>query len=159
MVSSRTMMKKSNKTAFEAALSLLARRAQSEWEMRTKLKRKEYTASEIEETVKRLLASRYINDAELAEEVFLYYREERLYGDRYIHQKLKARGLHSSCHLTREEEEEKAALALQNKEKIIPGFSENYRKAAAYLFRRGFSPGTVSAVMQERGEADPFFGE
>lgn len=152
-------MKKSNKTAFEAALALLARRAQSEWEMRTKLKRKEYTAEEIEETVTRLLASRYINDTELAEEVFLYYREERLYGDRYIQQKLKARGLKSEWHLTREEEEEKAALALQNKEKIIPGFSENYRKAAAYLFRRGFAPGTVSAVMQGRGEEDPFFEE
>ncbi len=149
-------MKKSNKTAYEAAISLLNRRAQSEWEIRTKLRRKEYRGSEIDEAVERLYEYHYLNDEELAEDVFRYYQEERLYGDRYIHMKLKSRGLASDLHLTREEEEEKAALALRNKEKIIPGFSKNYRKAAAYLFRRGFAPGTVSAVMQGAQDEDFF---
>lgn len=149
-------MKKSNKTAYEAAISLLNRRAQSEWEIRTKLRRKEYSRSEIEETVEKLYEYQYLNDEELAEDLFHYYQDERLYGDRYIHMKLKSRGLSSELHLTREEEEEKAALALQNKEKIIPGFSKNYRKAAAYLLRRGFAPGVVSAVMQSAGDEDFF---
>lgn len=139
---------KRNKTAYEAAISLLNRRAQSEWELRTKLRRKEYSASDVEETIQKLQSYHYVDDEELAESLFTYYREERLYGDRYIHQKLKSRGLSVDRHLTEEEEAEKASLALQNKEKIIPGFSRNYRKAAAFLFRRGFAPQTVSLVLQ-----------
>lgn len=147
---------KRNKTAYEAAISLLNRRAQSEWEMRTKLRRKEYSKSEIDETVAKLYEYHYLNDEELAEDVFRYYQEERLYGDRYIHQKLKSRGLSVDRHLTEEEEAEKAVLALQNKEKVIPGFSKNYRKAAAFLFRRGFAPHTVSEVLQGLDEEFDF---
>lgn len=147
---------KRNKTAYEAAIALLNRRAQSEWEMRTKLRRKEYSKSEIDEAVEKLYEYHYLNDEELAGDLFTYYRDERLYGDRYIHQKLKSRGLSADRHLTEEEEAEKAALALQIKEKIIPGFSKNYRKAAAFLFRRGFAPHTVSLVLQGLDEEMDF---
>ncbi len=142
-------MKKSDRTAYEAALHLLGYRAQSEQEMRTKLKRKGYGPNDIEETVVRLYRERYLDDEALAEEIFSLYQESLLYGDRYIQGKLRARGLMLEKHLSAEEETEKARQALRAKETIIPGFRENYRRAAGFLLRRGFSPSVVSLVLDE----------
>ena len=141
-------MKKNKYTAYEAALHLIGYRAQSEWELRTKLKRKGYENSDIEMTVQRLIKEKYVNDEELAKEIFLLYRDNLTYGDRYIQRKLRSRGLTIDDHLTEEEEIEKAEKALLVKRRIIPGFDENYRRAAGFLLRRGFSTHTIVRVLR-----------
>lgn len=150
-------MKKSNRTAWESALHLIGYRAQSEWEIRTKLKRKGYEEDEIEKTVSLLYRYQYLDDGALAEDIFSRYRSSLLYGDRYIQGKLHARGLAIDCHLTEEEEREKAAEALRIRLRTSPDLLEDYRRAAGFLLRRGFSQSTVRAVLEELGgEKEPF---
>ena len=141
------MKKASDRTAYEAALFLLRYRPQSEWELKVKLRRKGYAPGEIEETTEKLREARYLNDEELAADLFAYYRGNVLCGDAYIQRKLKARGLSVREHLTEEEEREKAELAFQKKKAIVPALASNYRRAAGFLLRRGFPPFVVREVL------------
>lgn len=145
-------MKKSNRSAYEAALHLLEYRAQSEYEIRTKLKRRGYEDEDIEKAVEKLYFYHYLNDEELAEEIFVNYRDFLLYGDRYIQGKMKLRGLTCRHHLTEAEEREKAKLALEKKAAAVPDIRDNYRRAAGFLLRRGFSYAAVSFALGNKGE-------
>lgn len=150
-------MKKSNRTAWESALHLVGYRAQSEWEIRTKLKRKGYEDEEIEKAVFLLYRYQYLDDAALAEEIFLRYQSSLLYGDRYIQGKLHARGLAIDRHLTEEEEREKAAQALRIRARTAPGLLEDDRRAAGFLLRRGFSRTAVRAALEDRDSEEETF--
>lgn len=155
--SAQTMKKKaSNRTAWEAALFLLRYRPQSEWEVRTKLRRKGYSLEEIGETVEKLRDARYLDDGELSDDLFRYYRDNALCGDLYIQRKLKARGLSTDQHLTEEEERAKAELAFAKKKAIVPALAANYRKAAGFLLRKGFPPFLVREVLAVHMEEEPF---
>ena len=143
---------KKNKTALEAALHLLGYRAQSEKELRRKLKQRGFSGSDIDSAVEDLYRYEYLNDEELAAEIFENYRRDGLYGNRYIKQKLQMRGLSCEDWLTPEEEEEKAELALQKKEASVPGYRADYQKAAAFLARRGFSYDVIRRVLSHREE-------
>lgn len=72
---------------------LLQFRDQSEKDLTRKLKEREYTEKEIEEAMERLRDYEYVNDENLADELFEAYRRRAQYGDAYIHQKLKLKGL------------------------------------------------------------------
>lgn len=151
------MKKASERTAMEAALHLLGYRAQSEWEIRTKLRRKGYGGAEIDKAVEALHREHYLDDQALAEEIFEQYRESMRYGDRYIQNKLRSRGLSLDRHLTAEEEMEKAEAALRLKREFAPGRSSDFRRAAGFLLRRGFSGSVVSAVLNRIGVEDDSF--
>ncbi len=138
---------KKNKTALEAALHLLGYRAQSEKELRRKLRQRGFSGSDIDNVVEELYRCEYLNDEELAAEIFENYRRDGLYGNRYIKQKLQMRGLSCEDFLTPEEEEEKAELALQRKEASVPGYRSDYPRAAAFLARRGFSYDVIRHVL------------
>ncbi len=138
---------KKNKTALEAALHLLGYRAQSEKELRRKLRQRGFSGSDIDNAVEELYRCEYLNDEELAAEIFENYRRDGLYGNRYIKQKLQMRGLSCEDFLTPEEEEEKAELALQRKEAAVPGYRSDYLRAAAFLARRGFSYEVIRHVL------------
>ena len=144
-------MKKS-KTALEAALRLLGYRAQSEKELRRKLRQRGFSGSDIDSAVEELYRYEYLNDEELAADIFENYRRDGLYGNRYIKQKLKMRGLSCEDSLTPEEEEEKAELAMRRKEASVPGYRSDYRRAAAFLARRGFSYDVIRRVLSNREE-------
>lgn len=152
------MMKKkaSNRSAWEAALFLLRYRPQSEWEVRMKLRRKGYAQEEIDQAVEKLQEAQYLNDGELADDLFQYYRDNALCGDSYIQRKLKSRGLSTDRHLTEEEERAKAELAFQKKKAIVPALAADYRKAAGFLLRKGFSPFLVREVLAAHMEEEPF---
>lgn len=145
--------KTNRKSAFEAALHLLSYRGQSEWELNKKLKDREYTPAEIKEAIQKLKKYDYINDAELASDVFDSYRTRACYGDSYIHKKMKFRGLSTNKHIPKSEELCNAETLLEKKEKIVPGFLEEYRRAVGFLSRRGFQPGTIiEAIKQARNK-------
>ncbi len=140
------------RSCYEAALSLLKYRDNSEQELFRKLSDREYSEKEIEETIARLREVGYVDDATFADDLFEAYRQRGAYGDRYIHQKLKEKGLATEKHLSAEEECEAAASLLFRKVEISPALRENYKKAAAFLFRRGFSAEAVSYAFREVGE-------
>ena len=91
----------------------------------------------------------YLNDSELADDLFVSFRNRKCYGDTYIHQKLKSRGLHTNKHLTAEEEIDIAVSLLEEKVRIKPELLINYRKAAAFLLRRGLSQSAVMTALRE----------
>ena len=70
-------MSKNKKTAMEAASAYLANRMRTVCEVRKYLKEKEYSASEIEETVDELIALRYLDDSLYAERYYEYNREKK----------------------------------------------------------------------------------
>lgn len=100
-----------DRTCYETAVYLLQFRDQSEKDLTRKLKEREYTEKEIEEAMERLRDYEYVNDENLADELFEAYRRRAQYGDAYIHQKLKLKGLATEKHLQLEEEIEMAAAS------------------------------------------------
>lgn len=135
---------KAEKSAFEAAQLLLNYRAQSEKELRTKLGRKGYEEKDIEEAVEKCRYYGYIDDETLAADMTDNFRQNKLYGSRYIRQKLRERGLPTEVSLTAEEEREKAAEALRRKYKAPPKDPAERRRAYGFLARRGFSQDAIS---------------
>ncbi len=141
-----------NRSCYEAALSLLKYKDNSEKELFRKLLDREYSEKEIEETLAKLRDVGYVDDETLADDLFEAYRQRGAYGDRYIHQKLKEKGLATEKHLSPEEEQETAANLLRRKAEITPALKENYKKAAAFLLRRGFTTDAVSYAFRSIGE-------
>ena len=146
--------KETNRTCYEAALRLLKYRDNSEKELTRKLRERDYSDKEIGETLDRLRELGYMDDETLADDLFEAYRQRRAYGDRYIHQKLKEKGLRTEKHISLEEEREVATQLLLKKLKITPQLKENYSKAAAFLLRRGFSSEAVSTALHEIHASD-----
>lgn len=143
--------KTTERSCYEAALHLLKYRGQSEVEMRRKLKERSYGADEIEETISKLKHYGYVDDESLAEDVFRAFRSRRCYGNTYILQKMKARGLACPYRLPEEEERDNAFRVLTLRAKASPSVLMNYRKAAAFLARRGFSSSIIFAALSRAG--------
>lgn len=112
--------KSSDRSCYEAALHLLKYRGQSEMEMRRKLKERSYGQDEIENTVSRLKHYGYVDDESLAEDVFRAFRNRRCYGNTYILQKMKARGLPCPYRIPEEEERDNACRVLRSRAKALP---------------------------------------
>lgn len=140
---------KNNHTAYETALYLLQYREQSEKDLTRKLKDRDYEAEEIEEAMEKLKYYGYIDDETLAEDLFETYRKRGIYGDAYIQRKLKEKGLETEQHLSLEEETGSAIVLLQKKAKGNPKLLTDYRRAAAFLMRRGFSRSAMTVALRE----------
>lgn len=140
---------KKRRSCFDAALHLLGYRAQSEQELTKKLKDREYSAEEIQEAMGKLKHYGYVNDAEYAADLFEAYRAKGTHGDTYIHQKLKLKGLHIEEHLSRQEEIQDCIVLVQKKAEISPNILSSYRRAAAFLARRGFSHSAIITALRE----------
>lgn len=145
----RTKKRKNNYTAYETALYLLNYRVQSEKELTRKLKEREYSDEDIAAAMEKLKHYQYVDDASMAEDLFESYRRKGLYGDIYIHQKMKLKGLSIDRHISVEEETEWAISLLTKKGQITPKLLEDYGRAAAFLSRRGFSRSAISAALHE----------
>ena len=65
------MSTKSQKSAVEKAMDLLLFKARSEYELRSKLKEKEYSDEEIDEAIKYVSSFGYLNDRKYAEQFVL----------------------------------------------------------------------------------------
>lgn len=150
---------KQRKSARECALSILERYDRTEMEMRKKLKEKEYTPEEIEETLGFLKEYRYVNDAE--------------YADRYIRVcSLKKSIRQIRCDLERKgvakevideklgenqvDEEEQVRRLLMKKgyrpgERMEP---DQYRKLMGALCRKGFSFAVIRRVTDRMCEEE-----
>lgn len=82
-------MIKEQLSPYNKALGILSRRDHTEYEMRTKLKQKGYTASQINDTINKLFVNKLIDDSAFAQRYILSTIRYKAVGPRWLQQKLK----------------------------------------------------------------------
>lgn len=150
---------KQRKSARECALTILERYDRTEMEMRKKLKEKEYTPEEIEETIGFLKEYRYVNDAEYADR---YIRVCSLKKSiRQIRCDLERKGVAKELIAERLGEnhvdEEEQVRRLLIKKGYRPGERmepDQYRKLMGALCRKGFSFEVIRRVTGQMCEEE-----
>lgn len=150
---------KQRKSARECALTILERYDRTEMEMRKKLKEKEYTPEEIEETIGFLKEYRYVNDAEYADR---YIRVCSLKKSiRQIRCDLERKGVAKELIAERLGEnhvdEEEQVRSLLIKKGYRPGERmepDQYRKLMGALCRKGFSFEVIRRVTGQMCEEE-----
>lgn len=147
------------KSARDCALSILERSDRTEKEMRQKLKEREYTPEEIDETILFLKEYRYIDDAEYADRYIRVYSSRK--SARQIFCSLERKGIAKdliesalSEHPAEEEEQVRRFLLKKGYEPGVRMEPDQYRKLTASLCRRGFSYETIRRVTDRMREED-----
>lgn len=151
--------------AKQTALSLLARRAFSEAEMRGRLISRGHPESVADRVVDRLRELGYLDDARFAAAYTSGRFQARGYGPRRILQDLRRRGVSDAVARqavsTLQEEVDPVQAALASARKVWPRLSRepDRRKREArlhgYLARRGFDSDTIRAVLPHLDSPDP----
>lgn len=150
---------KQRKSARECALTMLERYDRTEMEMRKKLKEREYTPEEIEETISFLKEYRYVNDAEYADR---YIRVCSLKKSiRQIRCDLERKGVAKELIAERlgenQVDEEEQVRRLLIKKGYRPGERmdpDQYRKLMGSLCRKGFSFEVIRRVTDRMCEEE-----
>ncbi|MDR0854324.1 MAG: recombination regulator RecX [Clostridiales Family XIII bacterium] len=113
---------KSKVSAIEKAYDYLSRRAHTEYEIRLKLRKKEYAEDEIDGAVAQLLLDGYIDDRDFAER-YLRVLIEKGRGKRRIKDEMRRKGIAEELAVATIEacmsEEDERANALRYAEKIL----------------------------------------
>ncbi|MGA2286710.1 MAG: RecX family transcriptional regulator [Dehalococcoidia bacterium] len=141
------------RTAYDAAIHLLSYRPRSEKEMRQRLRRLNASPEVIDETVAKLLASHYLDDAAFAE----YWRESRANlsprSRRLVRSELLYKGVSADTASTAVDDlddEESAYRAASKRLKALA--AEDYdgfrRRLGGFLTRRGFGYETVRRTLE-----------
>ena len=151
-----------NRTVRECALALLEFRDRTERELRQKVKEREYSAGEVEETVLFLKEYRYLDDAAYAERYIRTCAARK--SRRQIRADLERKGVSREIiDLQLQEEyvdEDSQIRKLLEKKGYEPGKSmehAEYRRLMGALGRRGFSGEAIRRVMESmREEYDSF---
>lgn len=150
----------SSRTCREAALSLLARRAQTSRELTTKLRRKGFGEDEVARTLGDLVRQGWLDDARTAASLVRSGSAVGR-GRRRIASDLHAKGITGAAAGealgTLSPEDERAALraALAKKERSLPERltgRERSKKLFDHLVRRGFSAGAVLEELRTKGD-------
>ena len=152
-----------NRTVRECALALLEFRDRTEWELRQKLKEREYSAEEIDETVLFLKEYRYLDDEAY---VGRYIRScAARKSRRQIRADLEHKGVSREIiDLQLQEktvDEDSQIRKLLQKKGYVPGKRlepTEYRRIMGALGRRGFSGEAIRKAMESmREEQEEFF--
>ena len=72
-----------------------------------------------------------------------------VYGDSYIHLKMRSRGLITDEHLSHSEEMAAALNVMRSKIKLVSALKKDYKRSAALLYRRGFDTSVICSVLEE----------
>lgn len=143
------------KRAWNYALWLLGRQMLSEKQVRDKLRRKLVEAADIDKIIQQLYSLNYLND-QLYAESFQRSRSRKK-GSLAIRQELKQRGIaeaiiEESLEQRTPEQETQTAQAILAKQAWRfqkDDKHKNYRKAYAFLARRGFSSDIIKAALED----------
>lgn len=154
----QAIFKEEVRKAKDYAFNLLTYRPRSCWEIRDKLKGKNYDEKVGEEVIRQLQKLNFLDDSQFARS----WAESRLLnkpmGRKLLRQELRGKGVDEeiikkvSESAYGEKIEEEIALKLARKR--IKKYSNlddfaSKRRLYSYLGRRGFSPDTISQVLQE----------
>lgn len=150
------MMKLQNKkTALVYAVDLLSKRGYSTQQLITKLKRKEYSAEEIQEAIERLINRHYLDDTDLCQRQYQAYLSEQRRSLKAIKYKLSEKGF----------SKEDISLAEENLDIDTLDFEYNVclrllcshynlntaekLKCQAYLYRKGFNSSAIRLAIED----------
>lgn len=155
-------MTKPGPSPWDAALRLLGTRARSRAEMRERLTKREFTADEVESTLKRLDDAGLLDDAEFAEEWVRTRHQFSGRGRVALKQELRMKGIDDATAaealaLIDSEDERANAVRIAQKKLTVSGEdladreirAKAYRRLAGALGRRGFPPDIVGSVVKE----------
>ncbi len=144
----------------EKALALLARRAHTRLELRTKLLRRGFVREEVETCLEALAARGLLDDATTAAG-FAAARARRGRGKSRIASELAAKGISRKdadaalAGLDPADEARALRLALDRRSRALPaGLTRQARskKLFDHLVRRGFAPSAVLEALRTKGE-------
>ena len=147
---SKHSRKAADKTALMTAVDYLARQAHSEKKLREKLERKGFPSDEIDTAIAHLIACRYLDDADLCMQQFMYLYNETRSSVRQICAKLMQRGFDHDLvwsvvpEDTYERETATAECVLAMKFKP----TDKYQKMMANLYQKGFSVDVSHAAVR-----------
>ena len=146
-----------NRTVRECALALLEFRDRTEWELRQKLKEREYSAEEIDETVLFLKEYRYLDDEAYAGRYIRSCAARK--SRRQIRADLEHKGVSREIiDLQLQEktvDEDSQIRKLLQKKGYVPGKRlepAEYRRIMGALGRRGFSGEAIRKAMESMWE-------
>ncbi|MPZ75668.1 MAG: hypothetical protein GEU77_04030 [Deltaproteobacteria bacterium] len=152
----------SQEEALKSALRFLSYRARSEAEILTHLSRKGFSAAAGEQTLRKLRSFNYINDESFAHHWALSRAASRGHGPQRIEQELKAKGIAQpmiqdvlAATFVAGDEKKRAKALLDRK---FRGMNlrdpKTFRRAGAFLQRRGYSSQVIFDLMGRRAEED-----
>ncbi len=135
-------------------MKILSKKDYTEFEIRNKLKRKEFNDDDTDNIVSKLKSLKFINDERFAEN-FLFFKSKSGYGTKKIAYSMKLKGLDEDIInkvLDSFDESEFADnVFIKHSEKIAK--EKNYRqKLFSYMLRRGFKYSTVSKLFDKYKE-------
>lgn len=136
---------------WQCSLHIIGRRPHSEYELQQKLHYKKYSYDNIENVILRLKEYGYINDAELARNLFDRYLQAGKYSLKQILYKLKQRGLpdaiiHNIVNSHDDINEWESALkVVKTHFKILDTTTKE--KIYRYLASKGFSSTSITKVL------------
>lgn len=138
--------------AYYQALSLIARRPRSEWEIREYLMRKDYDSDSINNIVKRLYDSHWLNDREFAQKWVDNRRLLKATSKRRLFQELKAKRVSDEIIagvLSEDKTDEITVLRELISRKQKQSRYQDEQKLMAYLVRQGFNYSDIKSTLQK----------
>ena len=150
--------------AYEAGVRLLAPRALTVHEIRTRLARRGYSEQETAAAIDELTARGFLDDRALAYNVATALAERRLYGRSRVAADLARRGVAGDAigeALERAfaglDEDAMARKAASRRAGAVPVDKRARERMARSLLRRGFSRGAVARVLGGEGQESEDF--
>lgn len=138
------------KTALVTAVDYLARQAHSEKKLREKLQRKGFPQEEIDAAIERLIERKYLDDADLCAQQFMYLYNESRYSVRQIFVKLMQRGFDKELIRSAVPPDTVEREAAAAERVLIMKFkpTDKKQKMMANLYQKGFSVDTAHAAVR-----------
>ncbi len=154
----RAIFKEEVRKAKNYALTLLTYRSRSCWELRDRLKKKDYDEKVVEEVIGQLQEMKFLDDNRFARSWAESRSLNKPIGRRLLERELQRKGIDKDIieEVSRatfdKYNEEQLALALAKKR--LKSYSKadeltRRRRLYGYLGRRGFSPDVISQVLKE----------
>ena len=154
----KTKKKYQKQTALHCGVGLLARREHSAFELRQKLKMREFESDDIDIAIERLLEKDYLSDTRFAESA-CRHRANRGYGWRYIANELKQKGvcstiiqqLQKNCEIDWYLQAELAYNKRFGERRVVDAKTTQKQQAKEirFLQYRGFSHDEIFAVVND----------
>ena len=161
---------RSGPSPWDAALRLLGTRARSRAEMRERLLSREFSADDVDHTLRRLDESGLLDDTEFADEWVRSRHTHSGRGRLALKRELRTKGIDDEVAaqaLAQIDPADERANAVQLAEKKLRVSAEDledrevrakaYRRLAGALGRRGFPPDLIGSVVKEVLENAPRF--
>jgi len=143
----------------QKAYRLLAVRARSEWELRTKLKEKKFDRQVVDGVVARLYELTYLDDEAFARQWARHLAVDKLSGNRRIEMSLQEKGVgRAMCERVlaeiRQEAPEKEAIRQLIRKKLKGARlqkqdGQGKRRLVQHLLGRGFAPDLIFEMIRE----------